>query len=245
MSFLNSKLFFISSAFALSLMAGTAGATPISLVYDGPSTGDRQTVSIDDAPVAPWSGDWSKTVYAYGFNMTDTSGVLGSFLAWCVDVGSYLSTSQTNARPYTITDDPFSNSWSLDTDGMARVQSMFDANYAGVDTANGVQAAAFQLALWNAVYDDDGDVETGAFRASASNQSILDLANDYLGAANTYGGGKAYVLSFLESTPKPGTNQNKYQNLVTVSAVPIPAAGGLLLLAISGLGAVARKRKTT
>lgn len=243
MSVFNSKISLLSGAFALSLMAGMAAATPVSLVYNGPSTGDRKTVSIDDAPVAPGSGDWSRTVYSHGFNMTDTSGVLGDFLAWCVDVGSYLSTSQTNARPYVITDDPFSNSWSIGADGMARVQSMFDANYAGVDTASGVQAAAFQLALWNAVYDDDGDVGSGVFEASA-HTSIIDLANDYLDAASLYQGGKAYALTFLESTPKPGTNQNKYQNLVTVSAVPVPAAGGLLLLALGGLGAVARRRQT-
>jgi hypothetical protein len=160
-------------------------------------------------------------------------------------VGSFLSTSATVARPYIITETPFSNSFDLDTDQRARVQSVFDANFAGLDATDGVEAAGFQLALWDAVYDDDWDVQGvgGVFSASASNPDVISAANSYLEAARDYEEGQAFAMTFLESNP--GANQTKYQNLVTVSPVPIPAAGGMLLLALGGLGLAARRRRKT
>ena len=228
-----------SGALALTLMAGAAHATPISLTYQGASSGsEAKTVTITDAPVAyPGSGSWPKSVGAYGFNMTDTSGLLGNFLAWCLDVGSFLSTSSTAAKPYVITESPFSNSVALD---VSRIQAVFDANFKTVDATNGVQAAGFQLALWNAVYEDDWDISDGAFRVSADS-AIIDKAQAYLDAANSYVGGTQWRMTFLESNPAAG--ETKHQNLVTVSPVPIPAAGGMLLLALGGLGMAARRRK--
>lgn len=242
MSVFTSNISRLSGALALSLLASTATATPISLVYDGSSVADQndwEIATIDEAPV---SVAGSGSVPAFGFNMTDTGGTLGSFLAWCLDLGSFLSTSGTTARPYTTTDTPFSNSYDLGTAGIARVQSVFDANFNDVTVADGVQAAGFQLALWNAVYDDDWTIGDGVFKASAD-AAVVAKANAYLTAASTDGTDKAYRLTFLESAPGP--QQAKYQNLVTVSPVPIPAAGGLLLVALGGLGLAGRRRKPT
>jgi hypothetical protein len=244
MSAFKSKLSALSGAVALTLLAGTATAGQIALTYQGPSVpaeGGRQTATItvdgideiNDSPVQ---------VFSYGFNMRDEGGTLGSFLAWCLDVGSFLSTSATVARPYIITETPFSNSFGLDTTQRARVQSVFDANFGDLDATNGVEAAGFQLALWDAVYDGDWDVQGvgGVFSASASDD-VIAKANFYLVAARDYNGGQAFAMTFLESSPALG--QTKYQNLVTVSPVPIPAAGGMLLLALGGLGLAARRRR--
>lgn len=227
-----------TGALALSLLATTASATPISLTYDGPSVAnaDRETVTISAAPVSPASSN----VYAFGFNMTDTTGTLDSFLAWCLDLGSFLSTSG-SAKPYVITDNPFSNSFGMDAGERARVQSVFDANYGTLDVTNGVDAAGFQVALWNALYDGDLDAGDGVFSVS-NNADVIAAANGYLTAANAYDGDKAYRLTFLESTPSANQTK-KYQNLVTVSPVPLPAAGILLLAAFGGLGFAARRRK--
>lgn len=233
----------LALAAALSLNAAAASAASVSLVYDGATVTDakRKTVTIETAPVDyPGAGDWPKTVYAFGFRMTDTSGPLGSFVAWCLDLASFLSTSTTVAQPYKITTDPFSNSYELDTAAQARVQKMFDANYTTLTLTNGNQVAGFQLALWDAVYDGDGKLNDGAFRATASD-TIKTLANGYMSAAAGWTGGKRFDMTFLEST---GTGSHKRQNLVTVAPVPVPAAGGLLLLAVGGLAALRRRRKT-
>jgi hypothetical protein len=172
-------------------------------------------------------------------NETAGSGLLGKFVAWCLDLEHYLAPKGT-ATPYTVTKTPFSNSYGLSSDEMKRVQSVFDANFANVDVNDDVQAAAFQVALWNALYDGDPSAAGGTF--SIKNQAlgllIIPVANHYLQDAKKYDGPKRWNLTFLEST-----DQKTRQNLVTVTPVPVPAAAWLMLLALGGLAVVARQRR--
>jgi hypothetical protein len=229
------KAVLVSAAAVFMATVLPVSATTVSLTYDGPSAVNPQTATITNASVAPGSGGWPQTVGAYGFNMTDTTGPMGRFLAWCVDVSHYLGT--TGANSYTITDTPFASSYGFDAGQMARVQSVFDANFAALDVASGNQAAGFQLALWNALYDTDSTVMAGAFSAMV-NVDILEIANSFLTLADGYSGTSAWDLTFL------GSNTGK-QNLVTATpaAVPVPATGLLLLAALGGLG-LARRRKS-
>lgn len=238
-----SRLSTFASAIALSLVTSAAAASTVSLTYHGASSGsDAKAVTIQSAPPDyPGTGDWPKTVGAFGFNMKDsTPGGLGDFIAWCLDVGSFLSASSSTARPYTITSDPFSNSYGLSAAEQERVQDLFDANYETLDTASGNEAAGFQIALWDAIYDGDNDLSAGAFKVSAST-AILNAASAFQTAASGYLGNKKFNVSFLESDDT-GSN-GKYQNLVTVAPVPIPAAGGMLLLALGGLFAARRSKR--
>lgn len=177
--------------------------------------------------------------------MTDTSGLLGNFTAWCLDLENWLQSS----ADYETTDTPFSNATDLGVDGMARVQAVFDANYSSVDVTDLAQSAAFQLSLWEAIYDEDNfDLTDGDFEAygnylnnaaSATSLLISSLASTYLGNAASYVGAKVWDLTFLESDNQPQT-----QALVTASLtqVPVPAAGLLLITAFGGLAAFGRRK---
>lgn len=211
---------------AAALTAGMASAATVNLKFDGGTSSG--TAKIDAAPVMPVSG--LTTYGAYGFNMTDTSGSLGSFVAWCLDIMHPLATS--GVHEYITTNTPFSNSYGLDLGQMSRVQNLFDAVYATLIPGNQTQAASFQAALWESLYDTDRDVSTGEFRVSGPDTS---LANSYLVLANDFTGSKAYNLTFLESTGRD-------QNLVTAAVVPLPAGGILLLSALGGIGMLRRKR---
>jgi len=223
------KSLFVSSLTAATVLlaAGTAGAATLQL--DG-YTSAVQTVNVASSPVP----DTSSAVGATGFNMTDTT-TTESFVAWCLDISHYLM-STGSSQDYATTANPYDNSYALTDTAIERVQAVFDANYATLDFSDADQAAAFQMALWEAAYEDENnmlDMSSGLFAASSTGST--DLANDYLEAAELYTGPEVWNVSFLEVTGYgPDRAKNTGQNLVTVSAVPLPAAGMLLLTVLFG-----------
>ena len=225
-------------AVATFLFAVQANATT-TLRLDGYSS-PLQTVNIESSPV---SGTPSR-VGAAGFSVTDMSGRLGSFTAWCLDVGHRLMRVG-QSQDYNVTTSPFSNSSGLSLTARKRVQSVFDANYAFIDIANGDQAAGFQMALWEAAFEDDKkplNMRWGLFRANSSGST--SLANQYLNNGINYTGNKRWNLKFLEVADfDANRSYDTGQNLVTVSPVPLPAAGFFLLTALAGTGLVARRRR--
>lgn len=227
----------LPGAVVLSFLAAGASATTVDLTYMGTTATNPKTVKITNSPV----DEAATHVYAYGFKMrTDDTDPLTEFLAWCLDIGSTLGTG--SAYPYEITNTPFSNSFGLNLLERGRVQAVFDANYGELDDTDGVQAAGFQVALWDALYDDDWNATTGDFAVAATDGNVIAKANDYLGAAQNYGAGKRFNLSFLESVP--GDSGSKKQNLVTATPVPLPAAGWLMIAGIGGLTALRRRKQT-
>ena len=99
---------------------------------------------------------------------------------------------------------------------------MFDANYGSVYLGNSTEAAAFQMALWNALYDVDLLVGAGAFSVTSLTAGATAQADAYLLAAASYAGGQRYSMTFLESL-------SGGQNLVTVAPIPLPATALLLV----------------
>lgn len=223
-----------TAALAITTATGAAAGT-LDLTYQGPSASSTENVTINAAPV----GGTGDTVGAYGFDMeADDGGVVFDILAWCLDLEANLG-AQDTAEPYHITKTPYSNSTGLTGAERARVQSMFDANFETLDPSDGVEAAGFQVALWNTLFDGDMDAGTGAFAVSASNGDVITTANGFLTDAGNYTGDKKFNMTFYEST---GTGNDRRQNLVSVSPVPLPAALWMLAGALGGLGALRRFR---
>ncbi len=211
-------------------LPGIASAATVSLVYNGGTS--NGWVTITNAPVATASGSLPLNVGAYGFKMTDTTGQMGMFTAFCLDISHWLQ----NSGVYDTTETPFTNSYPVNAAAMSRLQAVFDANYASVVLTNAVQAAGFQAALWNALYDGDWSAGTGAFAVKDGKTGATAQANAYLLAAQNYSGGQVWDMTFLQA-------RTYNQNLVTVAPVPLPAAGGMLLLGLGALALLRRGRK--
>ena len=226
------KIKALTAATALVTVLTASGASALSLKFDGWTNGNQgKTVNVTSPGYGGAAG---------AFDMKDTN-TLDSFVVFCLDIIGKVYTNQT--YDYKTTTTPFSNSYGLSSGSIDRLQQIFDSGY---DTAlnDSVSSAGFQVALWNAVYDDDWSVTngSGSFYQTAANDGVRDAANQFLADAQAYGNGpQKWDLTYLE-----GLNTNpklaRSQNLVTVAAVPVPAASLLLISALGGLF-VARRRK--
>lgn len=252
------KKFIVPPLVAVACLTAAGAASAATLQLDG-YTSSIQSVTVKKSPVI----DSPSVTGSSGLNITNL-GTGRSFLAWCLDISHSLMGAG-KSQDYTQVSLPFSNSYALSAQAVTRVQAVFDANYSTLDAAVGDQAAAFQMALWEAAYEKDSkrlNVRNGGFKASSKGST--DLANSFLKKAETYTGAKLWDLSYLEVTDfGEDRASNTGQNLVTasaalrtrtfsatasaaslsVSAVPVPAGGLLLLTALLGGAVAARTRR--
>jgi len=186
-------------------------------------------------------------VRAGGFNMEafDLNGAsVGSFIAFCLDVTGRL----TDHTPYEVTETPFAERDVSGRTGL--IQSLFDSSYYDAADWTKQHWAGFQLAAWEIVEEmqfseDDPtlDVTMGSFRLTSDNPNVETAANDFLKAASTYHGGQKYTLTYLQSLDGDDDGKRDSQSLVTMSPVPLPAAGLMLLGALGGGAMAYRKRR--
>jgi hypothetical protein len=205
----------ILAAALCAAIASVSTASAATYKLDSVTTDTQKRVNVTNVP-----DEVSKTgeVAATGMNILGTGDTVASFLAWCLDLDHVIGFNRSYG--YVATDDPFSNSF-LAEGAVGRVQAVFDANFGTMDASDTVQAAGFQLALWEVAYDDGFDLGAGDFQGRGNGSQRTDIsavAAGFLASAAAYEGDKRWKLTFLEST---GATQS--QNLVTAAAVPLPA----------------------
>jgi hypothetical protein len=226
----------LTAAFVLA--AGVASATSVTLGTQESNV--FGTNGYRTGTITPGGG-----VAAGGFAVEVTSGDLGiahladTFTAFCLDIGHRLSLPSS----YEVTTTPFAGS-TLSSAQQGAIRALFNTGYDPAELGDANFSAGFQLALWEIVNETSGTyaLEAGSFAASGFN-GALAVANSLL--ANL--GGPAignWRVVYLQSLDGGDSNDvQDSQNLVTVAAVPLPAAGLLLLAALAGLGVASRRSR--
>lgn len=204
-------------AATLALGATGTAATASTLTYNGLNISPAAKIDIS----ATAEGKSFDNLSAGAFNMSDGTN---SFLGWCIDLLQTIKTAPyTPGQPGQVSASEADDLNRLFTIGRATAQT------------DAITAAAFQVAIWEIVYETDGSYQlgTGNFQAS-DNAAVVSAAQGLLNNLGTAPG--TYALSFFTSATS--------QDLVTGVPAPIPLpASGLLLLAGLGAMGVARRRQ--
>jgi hypothetical protein len=115
------------------------------------------------------------------------------------------------------------------------IANLFSHEWTGVN--NSVEAAAFQLALWDIVTDGADGLAVGNFKATGTSSAIATQTAHYLDQSAT-AGPEALFLQVYEAT-NHGPNGDRFQDLIGAEAVPEPIS----LFAVGAIAAAVIRRK--
>jgi hypothetical protein len=213
------------------LLAPTPAAADV-IDFRGSGRAAAVGITVTNGTATLFSGNVMAGELNWSWLSATPEGFARDFYSYCVDATQYLRDPQyVTVR----TTDLFTSG---SANAGAKVSWLFNS-YASTIHASGTntQAAALQLAIWEALYDSSQDLTTGAFRANATG-AILTQAQTYLNAL--------YSASYLGSQATwldvDGTNPNpiyRGQDQIT-HGVPEPST--LLMMGMAGVALLRRRR---
>lgn len=225
------------AAVATVIGAGGAQASSVDVTYQVPGTAFgsdplRETVSIStpNDPQLGQGGLYDGRAPAGRFQLAGSGG-LAEFAAFCVELAQALQSSAT----YTVSSDLFEGRI------LQNIDRLFSSRYAQINTT--LEAAAFQVALWEIVHETDEtyDLLDGDIRISG-NDAVVDEASTYLSGLEQAQSG-LFEISFLSSADSQDLVMARLAPEASIApppAVPLPASA---LLLIAGLGGFAVMRR--
>lgn len=228
-----------SAAIGLAMLAAPAAASTIDVNQQTPgNTFGVQNWKVQTSFFAAGVPDVERNnIYAGAFQLTADG--LGDFIAFCLQPRAWLNLGIDYTEGTSLVDPSLGNLNNL-------------AANAFFDVKDAITAAAFQMAVWELAHDpSDFDITQGAFHVTALDpiddasslaaanqaQTWLDLVkSDQTWADNA--AGKSFLILSADGTQDLITNIDNS----SISDVPLPASGLMLLAGLAGAGAVARRK---
>lgn len=223
------KIGIASLAFAASLVALPAAAIPYTVTAWAPAGSAPVKITKSDAPTATYTGSGG------GFIMVNqTPGSTQAFISWCVDIFQFIpgGTGQ-----YTENIGATNLSAAIRND-LGRLATLALAAATTPGAGSGNYAAAFQLAIWEILYNRTSpyNLANGTFYSNyQGSNAAFNIASGWLNTLNTNPGLTSnYTMNtYLSSS---------LQDQITFVAVSEP--GMLALLGLGLIGAVVARRQS-
>lgn len=234
---------FVSTALLGSLvLASGAAADTVGLDFVGTGSGRAVRMTLNGNTLNVFAGQLRHTGSGGNGVLTPLNGAM--FVTFCADASQYV---QNGEVPMSYTSTAISNlpqSPGYDPMGAVKAQAIYDvyAAAAGAQVVGGANsdfAAAFQIALWEIVYDYTGaetslNTNGGLMRVKTSSGqnlsgAILNYLNGFFTAVNTTTATQTGLIGLA-------TLQGQDQ----IVLIPLPSAA---LIGLGGLGLVAFARR--
>lgn len=166
-------------SFLIALTVGTAMAEAETIQFVG--VGPASVVTVGGSNSANYHGSVWAGELTWQWLGTPPDGFAQTFYSYCVDLANTVQSQQT-VTPVSSTG--FTNGV---TNGGAKAAWLFNEFAAGIHTMSNttlaaINAAALQIAIWEAMYDTSANLTSGGFTATASNTQITTQASTYLNA---------------------------------------------------------------
>jgi hypothetical protein len=209
---------------SLFILTGKAEAAPVLLKEVGLSSGlytGSLTLPVSGSPQNYFSGLQNLQI--------DNDVILQAF---CIDP---FQLSPTSNASYQVGND-FNAYFGADAANIGKLYSLFYTSTLG----NNLNAAGFQLALWELIADSSQNLSAGLVKKTGStNASIVSTAQDMLDALGGPAGSDSFIYTLYTSASK----QDYLFATLKDNQVPEPHSIVLMALAL-GLLAVALRRQT-
>jgi len=171
------------------------------------------------------SFEWTR-LDSPGIGVDDT--LPGQFPTFCIEIAQHVRAN--TAYEYEVFS-PSDIGWSAGR--IAAMQMLWADHYGQVNS--GDTSAAFQLAVWELVYDDDRNLDTGPFRANSPGPA-KSIAQGWLTSIGTVANrGELPELHVLVN--------EEVQDQITATEIPAPGPAACAMLGLVVLGSSRRRRR--